>query len=168
MEEIKAQIEKLRGEEGGYGSFPDIPLYMDQLIAILSKNDSPLKENEKLTSSMVNNYIKQSLIPRANGKRYSREHLAYLSVFTKLKCALSVKDAGELTKQTLSGENIGENYDGFLRVLDESLGEMAEKMGSKEDIKRLALKCGVDAYVNRILCEYLIKSIEGPPAKKAK
>ena len=46
---------------------------------------------------MVNNYIKDGVVPRAEGKRYHAEHLAYLTMVCVLKQVLAVKDAALLT-----------------------------------------------------------------------
>ena len=58
---------------------PDIGLYMDQLISYMPRQLIHYGEGEALTSAMVNNYIKDGALPRADGKRYSRTHLAPLS-----------------------------------------------------------------------------------------
>ena len=50
-----------------YDDFPDIELYMDQVIDFLSRSRTSFR-NEKLSSAMVNNYIKAENLPRANGK----------------------------------------------------------------------------------------------------
>ena len=43
---------------------------------------------------MVNNYIKDGHLPRAEGKRYSKAHLAYLTELCALKTVLPVREAG--------------------------------------------------------------------------
>ena len=47
-------------------------------------------KNDGLT--MVNNYTKSGLVPRADGKKYGREHLAYLTAICILKRVMSAKD----------------------------------------------------------------------------
>lgn len=69
---------------------------MDQLISYMPRQLIHYGEGEALTSAMVNNYIKDGALPRADGKRYSRTHLAYLTAICALKQVLSVKDAGAL------------------------------------------------------------------------
>ena len=54
-----------------YDAMPDIALYMDQVLAFLSRKKVSSREGEELTSAMVNNYIKDGLVPRAHGKRKS-------------------------------------------------------------------------------------------------
>ena len=91
MEEIRALKERLEGERPvDWEGFPDIGLYMDQLINYMPRQLIHYGEGEALTSAMVNNYIKDGAMPRAEGKRYSRTHLAYLTALCALKQVLSV------------------------------------------------------------------------------
>lgn len=87
MEQIKALINKLIDQTAiSYDRLPDIDLYMDQVIEYLSRQSVSSRENDKISSAMINNYIKDGLLPRANDKKYSREHLAYLMMISRLKC----------------------------------------------------------------------------------
>ena len=93
MEEIRELKERLEGERPvEWEALPDIGLYMDQLISYMPRQLIRYGEGESLTSAMVNNYIKDGAMPRAEGKRYSRTHLAYLTALCALKQVLSVKD----------------------------------------------------------------------------
>ena len=94
IRELKERLERERPVE--WEAFPDIGLYMDQLISYMPRQLIHYGEGESLTSAMVNNYIKDGAMPRAEGKRYSRTHLAYLTALCALKQVLSVKDAEEL------------------------------------------------------------------------
>lgn len=57
-------------------SLPDIPLYMDQVVSYLARQLISFGEGDSLTPAMINNYIKDGLLARANGKKYDQEHLA--------------------------------------------------------------------------------------------
>ena len=64
-----------------YAELPDFRLYIDQLIALVEKTLAPLMgaDGEKwITATMVGNYARQGVIPRPEGKRYGRDHAAYL------------------------------------------------------------------------------------------
>ena len=55
-----------------YDEIPDIDLYMDQLLVYIDKVLAPLSVNEQekaLTTSMVNNYVKQGILPATVKKR---------------------------------------------------------------------------------------------------
>ena len=62
---------------------PEIYLYMDQVLTYMDKQLHLFERDEKtslLTSSMVNNYVKDGVLPRPEQKKYSRDHLAMLTV----------------------------------------------------------------------------------------
>lgn len=74
---------------------PDIELYMEQVIKLVEKYLSPIIPKEKhtlLTASMVNNYVKQGLIPPPKKKKYNQKHLAFLIAITLLKQVLSIAE----------------------------------------------------------------------------
>ena len=83
---------------------PKLDLYMDQvlfyindtlafLIVCTSENGKKSKFDDKLiTAAMINNYVKQGLIPKPEKKRYNREQLAYLMVYVLLKQVLPLTD----------------------------------------------------------------------------
>ena len=104
MEEISAfrrQLETHRPAD--WETLPDFPLYMDQVLSYMDRQVIRFSEEDSLTAAMVNNYIKDGAMPRAEGKRYSRTHLAYLTALCALKRVLSVKDAGLLLAAASEG-----------------------------------------------------------------
>lgn len=70
LEELKQRMETQRPSD--WESLPDISLYMDQVIGYMPRQLIQYGEEERLTSAMVNNYIKDGLLPRAEGKRYGK------------------------------------------------------------------------------------------------
>ncbi|MBR5296120.1 MAG: DUF1836 domain-containing protein [Clostridia bacterium] len=63
-----------------WSDFPDIDLYMDQVISVLERYLAHFfpQEEKCITSTMINNYVKHHLLPPPENKRYSRRHLARL------------------------------------------------------------------------------------------
>ena len=122
MEEIRTLQERLEQERPAeWDALPDIGLYMDQLISYMPRQLIHYGEGEALTSAMVNNYIKDGALPRADGKRYSRTHLAYLTAICALKQVLSVKDAGALLAAAREGREPEGLYELFRQELDRAL-----------------------------------------------
>ena len=80
--DLKDRMERERPTP--WEELPDLALYMDQIIAYMPRQLIRFGEGESLTSAMVNNYIKDGLVPRADGKRYGSVHLGYLTAV----CAL--------------------------------------------------------------------------------
>jgi hypothetical protein len=79
--------------------FPDIELYMDQVISVLEKHLAPFSLEEKpITSTMINNYVKQKLIPPPTNKRYSQIQLTKIFMICVLKSHLQLSEIGALLK----------------------------------------------------------------------
>ena len=95
---------------------------------------------ESLTSAMVNNYIKDGAMPRAEGKRYSRTHLAYLTALCALKQVLSVKDAGLLLAAASEGRPPQKLYEQF-----------------REELPGLALALALRSYADRLACQRILE-----------
>lgn len=79
-----------------YHQLPDFRLYVDQVIELVEGALLPLssaRDEKWITPTMIGNYVKQGVIPRPIGKRYTREHVAYL-IF--LCCSKQVLAIGEV------------------------------------------------------------------------
>ena len=149
MEEIRELKERLERERPvEWEAFPDIGLYMDQLISYMPRQLIHYGEGESLTSAMVNNYIKDGAMPRAEGKRYSRTHLAYLTALCALKQVLSVKDAGLLLAAASEGRPPQKLYEQFREELDRALAV---------ELPGLALALALRSYADRLACQRILE-----------
>ncbi len=159
LEELKQRMETQRPSD--WESLPDISLYMDQVIGYMPRQLIQYGEEERLTSAMVNNYIKDGLLPRAEGKRYGKTHLAYLTAICALKQVISVKDAGLLASDHADGQT-GEMYGRFLKQLDLALRDTAGRLDTdctEEDLPGLALSLALQSYADRLACQRVIDLI---------
>ena len=120
MEEILS-MKKLMEEDRpvSWDNLPDIDLYMDQVVGYLSRQAVGGKA-PAITSAMINNYVKDGLLPRACGKRYHREHLVYLTAVGVLKNVLTVKDMKLLLEQAIVEGQEQSFYAHFLERVDEA------------------------------------------------
>lgn len=162
MDNLRALTKKMQEEtHTTYGNLPDLDLYMDQVLAYLSRQHISFREEDKLTSAMVNNYKKSGLLPRTNGKKYSRKHLVYLTLISRLKQVLSVKDTDTLLKEDMKDCLPKDYYESFLGMLDSSLGNLHQSldMVEEDNLSHTALQFALTAYTNKIACEYLIDKI---------
>lgn len=161
MKEIRELKERLEGERPvAWEELPDIGLYMDQLISYMPRQLIHYGEGEVLTSAMVNNYIKDGAMPRAEGKRYTRTHLAYLTALCALKQVLSVKDAGLLLEAASAGREPRALYDQFREALDRALDVTAGSLDasdSEEDLPALALTLALRSYADKLACQRLLE-----------
>jgi len=143
--------------------FPDIGLYKDQVVSYMNRQLINFEEGGQLTSAMVNNYIKDGLLPRADGKKYSREHLAGLTEICLLKQVLSVKDTGFLLKYVQKGKDNETFYTNFIEVLDRALADTAGRLDAEwnmEALPDMALKLAISSYCDKLACERLIRIMQ--------
>ena len=57
-----------------YNELPGLDLYMDQVLSVIEEVMKPFHPEEKaMTSSMVNNYVKQKIVTPPVNKKYSRK-----------------------------------------------------------------------------------------------
>ena len=174
MEEIRALKERLEGERPvDWEGFPDIGLYMDQLINYMPRQLIHYGEGEALTSAMVNNYIKDGAMPRAEGKRYSRTHLAYLTALCAIKQVLSVKDAGLLLAAAAQDREPRQLYEQFCMELDRALDVTAGSLdptAGEEDLPGVALALALRSYADKLACQRILELLRArrPQPEKEK
>ena len=104
--------------------FPEIDLYMDQVVSILEKHLSIFTEykGEKIiTSTMINNYVKQKVVTPPLKKRYNREHLAYFFFVCIMKRILSISEICDLIACLTSNYSIEQSYDLFCDEIEVAL-----------------------------------------------
>ena len=77
---------------------PRIELYLDQVLALVSQSLSfmALPGEELLTGSMVNNYVKQRVVPAPQRRRYTRRHVAALIFVCSFKRVFSISQIRDL------------------------------------------------------------------------
>lgn len=157
--ELKQRIETERPVQ--WKALPDIALYMDQVLAYLPRQLIRFDQGEQITSAMVNNYIKDGLVPRAEGKRYGPEHLGHLTAVSALKKVLSVRDIGLLLRAGKERHlDTEELYQYFCKKLDQVLSDTAETLDAdaqEEDLPRMALDLALRAYANQLACSRILE-----------
>ena len=140
MDELSALRERLATQRPvAYEQMPDFPLYMDQMLSYMERQVLRFDDGDALTAAMVNNYTKSGLVPRAAGKRYGREHLAYLTAICVLKHVMSTRDIDLLLNEELQGgRTIAQGYGDFCASLDSALTLTAREMEQYTDEEALA------------------------------
>jgi Domain of unknown function (DUF1836). len=168
-------------------SIPDLDLYMDQIITFMDvqlKSSKRYEDDKILTKTMINNYVKNNLLPPPNKKKYSKEHVVSLIFIYYFKNILPIKDIETillpLTKKYFQTErtlDLTSLYDEICKMqlsrvssLKEelkSLYEMAETSfpnadsNDTEQLQLLSFICSLsfDVYVKKLLIEKLIDQI---------
>ncbi len=169
LKELKTRLEEERPTP--WGELPDIALYMDQLISYMPRQLIRYDGGEVLTSAMVNNYIKDGLVPRAEGKRYKPVHLGYLTAVCALKKVLSVRDMKVLLE---AGNRMGsdeERYAYFCSALDGALKDAARAVDPeipREELAKEALDLALRAYASQLACQRILELLRPAPEEERK
>lgn len=82
-----------------WSDFPTIDLYMDQVVELLNFWLEDLYFDSKkpcITPSMINNYVKSSIVQPPVKKRYTNYHLAFLYVVMVLKQCFTLQDISDM------------------------------------------------------------------------
>ena len=137
MNDLTDLLSRLRDQRPvDWDQLPDFSLYMDQVLSYMDRQVIRFDGDDGLTAAMVNNYTKSGLAPRAEGKKYGREHLAYFTAICVLKRVMSTRDMDLLIREELRDRPVREGYDAFRQSLDKALnitaGELAARTGEGE------------------------------------
>jgi len=159
-----------------WNSFPEIDLYMDQVITLMNRQLDPLySETDKpLTPSMINNYVKDGVMPRPEHKKYNREHLTILSLICMLKPEFALPEIRELVTALSRCYSTEDIYEAFCAAQISYLRDAAEQLEPAESMDeaaryRLAMELALEANAKRIAATRLLESLipkETPPEDK--
>ena len=152
MSDLSELLSRLRTERPvAWDQLPDFSLYMDQVLSYMDRQVLNFSEDDALTAAMVNNYTKSGLVPRAEGKKYSRDHLAYLTAICILKRVMSTKDMDLLIREELeNSRNIQQGYADFCSSLDQAMELTADRIENRPENDTLA-----DAAIHFALLSYV-------------
>lgn len=97
-----------------YKDLPDFGIYSEQLVEIVNKAlEAMFDKDNKLTKSMVNNYVKHKIMPSPIKKRYFRNHIVYCIVITVFKNNLSMTEIDGGILHELKKSSVEESYNYF-------------------------------------------------------
>ena len=156
--ELKRSLKEDRPAK--WDQIPDIELYMDQVLNFMKKQHIGLEGDETLTATMVNNYIKKGLLPRAHRKKYKKEHVAYLTAICLFKKVLSVSDTDKLLKDQLEGQEIEDFYKKYGKEIDREFATVSDLIHidmDREELSDMILKLAISSYAQKLACERLLQ-----------
>lgn len=113
-----------------WNELPDIELYLDQVVNYLERYLEPYtvdKEDKIITKTMINNYVKQGIMPAPEKKKYNRTHIAYLLVICILKQVYSINDIGKLITLTIEHYELSKAYNRFCANVEISIKHVFTK-----------------------------------------
>ncbi len=152
MNDMTELLARLRTERPvDWNQLPDFALYMDQVLSYMDRQVLSFSPDDTLTAAMVNNYTKSGLVPRAEGKKYNREHLAYLTAICVLKRVMSAKDMDLLIREELDAgdRSVEAGYAAFCESLAQAMTLTADRIESRPENDTLA-----DAAIHFALLSY--------------
>ncbi|HKK94775.1 MAG TPA: DUF1836 domain-containing protein [Anaerovoracaceae bacterium] len=102
-----------------WNELPEMELYLNQVIKYL--NLCLGENNNSITNTMINNYVKVKLIPAPENKKYSKEALATLFVIAILKPVYSIEEIDKLIKLYLGFTDIETSYNEFCDMIEKAV-----------------------------------------------
>ncbi len=156
LENIKQDLATTESVAWEY--LPDLDLYLDQVVTYLSREQVQGCPEAELTPSMVNNYVKEGLLPRAKGKKYNREHLVYLRMINALKQVYNVKEIKELLEHFSLDKAPSTIYTSYLATLEKALAQV-ETVLDEADASDLAMQLAVQSYVYKLVSLRLLEQL---------
>lgn len=148
--------------------FPNVDLYLDQVVSFIntslssyiSIDNEDKSDNQLLTKTMINNYVKNSLIEPPRKKQYSKNHLAKLFAICVLKQVYSMQKIKYLIDIAIEDNKISNAYDNFCDLFEEALictyskKDFIDKNINNDSLyllKSVLLSCSYKIYVQSII-----------------
>lgn len=175
---LASTLEELENALKGYtlplwDSLPDIELYMDQVISLITKYmeiyGTVTGQMRVITPSMINNYVKLGIIPAPVKKKYSKIHLSYLLIICTLKQTLDISTIQRIIPVNLSEDEVMHTYNSFVlnqrkafSYVTDSIKTVAEPIinleGDNPDrINDLVMQVSASANIFKILTQKVTK-----------
>ena len=153
-----------------WNELPNVDLYLDQVVTFINSSLSEFlpcnveneekKENQILTKTMINNYVKNHLIDAPIKKKYSKIQCAKIFAICILKQVYSMNEIYSLIEIALEHTEINYAYDRFCSLFEEALKCAYNKEdfvdadsgdGNKYLLKSVLLSCSYKIYVQDII-----------------
>ena len=155
MNDLTDLLSRLRDQRPvDWDQLPDFSLYMDQVLSYMDRQVILFDGDDGLTAAMVNNYTKSGLAPRAEGKKYGREHLAYFTAICVLKRVMSTRDMDLLIREELQDRPVQDGYAAFRQSLDKALNITADELAARTGGQELDDAALADAAIHFALLSY--------------
>lgn len=155
-----------------WNELPNVDLYLDQVVTFInsslseflylnaSSDKSSKEENQIITKTMINNYVKNNLIEAPVKKKYSKIQCAKIFVICILKQIYSMSEIYNLIDIALKNSTVEYAYDRFCTLFEQALTCAYKKedfidTDSKNDnkylLKSVLLSCSYKIYVQNVI-----------------
>lgn len=178
---------------------PNIDLYMDQVTTFMDTQLSSTKryaDDKILTKTMINNYVKNRLLPPPEKKKYSKEHILTLVFIYYFKSVLSISDIQNILNPLTdryfgekSSPSLTDIYDGIFKLEGHQVERLKEMIREEYMISETAFSdledldeedadflqkftficlLNFDVYTKKLLIEKIVDSMKKPELPKNK
>ena len=175
------------------GDVPNIELYMDQITTFMDTQLDSTKrygEDKILTKTMINNYVKNNLLPPPVKKKYTKEHILVLIFIYYFKNILSIKDIetilSPITKKAFAENpslDINDLYEKICKLESSQIDPLKEELNmhyaqaeelfpdngdeDQDYLRIFALICGLsfDVYMKKYLIEKIVDNFCSPDSE---
>ena len=161
-----------------WDAIPDFGLYMDQVIVLLegylsfiptgsAGKDS--KDQQIVTSSTINNYVRLRIMPAPVKRKYFRVHIAYLIMILTMKQSISISDVQKILPADIPEEEVRATYQEYSEkfrhialFFNQQVQDAAEDIRTPDQpgeaaVSRLVIESALIAGFSKILAEKLIR-----------
>ncbi len=158
-----------------FDELPNIDLYMDQVLSTIENSlniFSSESDENIITKSMINNYVKQNVIEKPCKKHYKKMHVSYLIIISVLKRVLSISEISKIINNQDCGAE--EFYNMFCYELERSLKDtFLDKISCEENQNELIkdnvhnkiLVASIRTFSNKVYVQKLIEFNENQTNK---
>lgn len=152
-----------------WDDLPEIDLYMDQVISVTDKLLSSLSVEDTpiLTPSMINNYVKNRIIPPPVKKKYSREHLAKLIIICIMKPIMEISAIADIMTRNEALYGTAQMLDKFSSMFEKNIASRARSSElaiestekTEEMLCAIAIENAVKAGAEKVIAEHAYAEI---------
>lgn len=145
---------------------PDLGLYSDQVVDFIdNKLISFFPDTLSLSPSMINNYVKNDILPKPIKKKYYRKHIAYLMVVIILKQTIplvKIKEGIDLQMKIMDTED---GFNEFMQILENAYNKILKSINDNEKIvydgfvadrRNISITLAINAFCFQTITTYIL------------
>ncbi len=145
-----------------YGEIPDVGLYLDQTAKYINGFLGAYPGME-ITGSMISNYVKQKIIPKAYKKTYSRNQISQLFFIAMAKSVLSmdqIRKALSIQEEDCTAEEMYDIFGSMMTAVLSSFGSNTVKEPEDDTREMKMIRCIVIAIAHKMYLDQYFKYSE--------
>lgn len=149
-----------------WNDFPDDMMFNKDMAKFVNEALSDILEEENLvTNTKIQNYVKWDMLPKPIGRKYDRTHLAMLMVITILKEVLSIPEVKKGIDLSLNLMTPQQAYDTFVDIYEEAFKNIQNTIDEGDGkfqvrgFSSTAKSLAIDAAVYSLALKFFAKEV---------